>query len=132
MKPRAAKWELLNWNLPNKLLAEQTGAHHKTVNKWRKRLKQVRSDIPLRKFKGFIDWTKTNRELARKHGVTKEYVSNFRKRWGAPPSPDCNALGPMKTRNGTKVNWTKNNTGLARELKCGRTTIRRARQHFCS
>lgn len=127
MKPRALKWETLDWRLPNAVLSKRHNVHHKTVSKWRKRLSQPRSANPIRRVKGFIDWNLSNLQLARKHAASRKYFENRRKREAQETSLDPNLTKPINSLDWSIINWNERNAVIARQMSCSENTVRRAR-----
>lgn len=127
-KPRKTNWENLDWRLPNAILAKRHGVDGKLVSKWRKKLSVLKSFHPSRKIKTFVVFEKTNKELSLEHGISRKYVSNLRKKWGAPPSPDCNKLSPAHTRDWSYVDWAQPVRRIAKRMVCSPSTVSRMRK----
>lgn len=129
-RPQKTKWNSLDWRLPNKVLAAQTGAASKLISKWRAKLKAPKSFQPARKLKGFVDFEKTNKQLAAEHGISRKYVANLRRKWGVRKSPDSNEFGPARTRDWSVVDWNLPVRSIAKRMTCSPSTVSRMRRQF--
>ena len=79
-----------------------------------------------------VDWLKSNVELAEEMGyANSSYISNFRRRTGAPQSLSYHKYRPKlkgaRTTTWRSWNWLKQDIELARETGLSRERIRRIR-----
>lgn len=112
-------WETINWDLNNVEISKQTGFSPPTVAYHRKKL-GIKNFYQRKIDK--IDWSKTNRTIAKELGCSYQNVQQLRRN-NALPDSDKSKHNYIKIKIPQNFDWIRLNSEIAKDLGCHETYI---------
>lgn len=131
MDTRLAEAETWDWGKSSHELAEEHNLGYSTVNLYRKVLGKPKS---LKYYPACLSWNwdKSNTSLSREIGVNSTYIRRLRVAHGSPATElerEFQGIGSPKYAgiNYEKIDWTKTDSEIAREIGRTRESVRQNR-----